>query len=1176
MDLIHETPTKRRKTESGHISSGRAYDSQDDSGDDLFQGHETVATVPIPSKSSLPPSSPPSYITQPTQIIEKNTPNNIRKPSILQIAASSPVGPSTSAVNRPPRNGPALASLMAPAGTSFRPPMGVRKPAVIDLSDDDGPTYKGGPSDEESQQNQRDLKPSKFVHSKERPANGGISRFREIAAGAVYRPPSSVQSKGQTANLKGSVYDSRNRDDNQTTSQFAAKRSSDTMANAYGNARRPVKEQAAPAKATSMKVQDIALEDIEDYQLRAKVQRMRAIWPMHTIIQCKDALLTKKCNFDDAVDLLTSQEPQAATAVDLTISDDEDGRLSQPLSRKKKSEKAKATPQTIQERWTSTQVAKPTQEPGSSPLPVTEPPKQRKRLVQGRRRPTSPVPPPPVAPAPPRKQVDSEPQHSDSGIASGEEDDDDEEAQAEIEIKVLGFFNTCSIADLQDIAGITAPVATMILSHRPFASLRTIENINGNVSTATTKTSTKRPIGEKIVEKCIDMWTGYEAVDQLVKHCENLGKPVANEMKRWGVDVYGGSKNGELDMVTIEHLSPGRDSGIGTPTTSGHATDDDEGDLKKMMRKKPGSLSQPKIMSKDVELKDYQIVGVNWLSLLFEKELSCILADDMGLGKTCQVVAFLAHLKEKGVQGPHIVVVPASTLENWLREFSIFCPALEVMPFYAELKEREEVRQQISKNIKSIDVIVTTYGMARRKDETSFLRKLSPVVCVYDEGHTLKNSTSAGYKQLMRLTAKFRLLLTGTPLQNNLLELMSLLGFILPDVFNDHREKLSSIFNHKAKTTDDSHAALLSAQRIARAKAMMTPFILRRKKHQVLKHLPGKTRRVEYCEMSSAQLELYGAEKARAAKIIRDRAAGIKTGNESANIIMNLRKASIHPLLFRRLYTDTVLHKMSKACLKESEFAESNPNLVFEDMSVMTDHELHVFCETYPKTMSRYILPSDPDPDPCFDSGKITALTALLETYIANGDRVLIFSQFVLVLNLLVPVLESLGIEYSRLDGGTAIAERQPLIDDFTDSDPPIPVFLLSTKAGGAGINLACANKVIIFDSSFNPQDDIQAENRAHRVGQKREVEVVRFVSKGTVEEAILALGETKVALDERVAGVSGGEGEDDKKAEKEGLKRVEELVFDELKGEKKTEDETEKKSEQKAEKKTKEKTKSR
>lgn len=422
---------------------------------------------------------------------------------------------------------------------------------------------------------------------------------------------------------------------------------------------------------------------------------------------------------------------------------------------------------------------------------------------------------------------------------------------------------------------------------------------------------------------------------------------------------------------------------------------------------------------------------------------------------------------------------------------------------------------------------------------------------MYDEGHILKNRKSAAYEQLTRFKSTFRLLLTGTPLQNNLSELVSLLAFIMPQMFKEHSEDLDIIFSQKAKTSNDSHAALLSAQRIRRARSMMTPFILRRKKHQVLKHLPQKKTRVEYCNLSPSQVDIYNSEKARGLRILTDRAAGIKVGNETANVMMALRKAAIHPLLFRRVYDDKALRRMARDCLKEEAFSGSEYSLCLEDMSVMMDFELHRFCHRYPSTMSKYCLHNKE----WMDSGKVGKLAELLATFKQNGDRVLVFSQFVMVMDILEEVMQTLGMTFLRLDGQTKIDERQDMIDMFY-ADKSITVFMLSTKAGGAGINLACANKVVIFDSSFNPQDDVQAENRAHRVGQTREVEVIRLVTKGTIEEQIHALGQTKLALDDRVAGegevnIETTTPEDDKQAEKQGQRAVEEMMIKQMKEEK-------------------------
>jgi len=370
-------------------------------------------------------------------------------------------------------------------------------------------------------------------------------------------------------------------------------------------------------------------------------------------------------------------------------------------------------------------------------------------------------------------------------------------------------------------------------------------------------------------------------------------------------------------------------------------------------------------------------------------------------------------------------------------------------------------------------------------------------------------------------------------------ELAALLAFILPGVFKEVEAQLSYIFKAKATTTDAEHSALLSAQRIQRARSMLTPFVLRRKKEQVLKHLPPKVCRVQYCTLHPAQKEIYDGHLDQARDRARIRLAGGKIPKtDENNPLMQLRKASIHPLLFRRHFTDEKIERMADTLRKRDpvNFPASNKRYhLIEEMKNASDFWLHQWCLDYPSISSFDI------PDLAWmDSGKVETMVKLVSTYKANGDRVLIFSQFALVLDILESVLNSSRISFTRIDGSTKIDERQSLIDTFRD-DESITAFLLTTKAGGTGINLMYANKVIIFDGSFNPQDDRQAENRAHRVGQTRDVEVVRLVTKGTVEEQIFALGQSKLLLDGRVAGDS----EDSGKAEEAGEKAIEKMLLE-------------------------------
>ncbi|KAH6593557.1 hypothetical protein BASA50_007271 [Batrachochytrium salamandrivorans] len=550
---------------------------------------------------------------------------------------------------------------------------------------------------------------------------------------------------------------------------------------------------------------------------------------------------------------------------------------------------------------------------------------------------------------------------------------------------------------------------------------------------------------------------------------------------------------------------------------------------------------QPRLVSKHRQLKQYQIVGVSWLTMLYHKKLGGILADEMGLGKTAQVICFLAHLLSMGERGPHMIIVPSSTLDNWLREFHQWCPKLRVHPYTGTLTQRREYQEDIMSDPK-LNVIVTTYNMAAgTKEDRSFLRKLRIKSLILDEGHMVKNIESIRYKHLMAISAPFRLLLTGTPLQNNLLELLALLTFVMPRLFITDQKTLERIFLVKSVGTGDGLS--LSRERIDRAKKIMTPFVLRRRKDQVLKDLPAKTHVLNMCDAVVSQRQLYQdilslskkstdtdgssstsvSTKGLMPDMLTDgmNSLPISSTPETAslatrqltNILMDLRKVANHPLLVRSRYTDAKLRVMAKTIMQEPEHRLKNVDYIWEDMTVLTDFEIHQLCLKY-----RSLKPHKLDDSVLLEACKVIKLKSLLLEMRERGDKVLLFSQFVIMLDILEPVMQLIGIKFIRLDGSTPVALRQGLVDQFnTDSD--LTVFLLSTKSGGVGINLTSANVVIMYDIDFNPHNDAQAEDRAHRVGQTREVTVHRLIMNDSIEQHILQCAEHKLLLDARLQG---------------------------------------------------------
>lgn len=364
-------------------------------------------------------------------------------------------------------------------------------------------------------------------------------------------------------------------------------------------------------------------------------------------------------------------------------------------------------------------------------------------------------------------------------------------------------------------------------------------------------------------------------------------------------------------------------------------------------------------------------------------------------------------------------------------------------------------------------------------------------------------------------------------MQNNLLEMTSLLNFINPKMFEGYMEHIKYIFSTKVTIRDVSNGAFLYSERVKRARTILEPFILQRRKDQVLSDMPKKINSVVLCDMTENQQPVYD-EYETIFKMEPSQRAGravMGRGNDQNNVWMQLRKAAIHPLLFRRHFDDKKVAKMGSILMDrvdQSELRQPNLEHLIQELKSASDFELHLWCRDYPRLLGKFDYP----PEAELDSGKVRKLLELVAEYQANGDRVLVFSKFSRVIELVCEVLALKGIDHRVLMGNTDVGERQAMIDDF-NTDPSIPVFLLTTGAGGTGINLTSANKVVILDQSDNPQDDIQAENRAHRLGQKRDVEVIRLISRGTLEELIHKACQKKIELANKVTGAMAAEEED-------------------------------------------------
>jgi len=476
------------------------------------------------------------------------------------------------------------------------------------------------------------------------------------------------------------------------------------------------------------------------------------------------------------------------------------------------------------------------------------------------------------------------------------------------------------------------------------------------------------------------------------------------------------------------------------------------------------------------KLKEYQVKGLEWLVSLYNNNLNGILADEMGLGKTIQTIALITYIMEKKKNmGPFLVIVPLSTLSNWVMEFQKWAPGVVAISYKGSPAARRSAQYQIKSG--RFNVLITTYEYIIK--DKAILAKLRWKYMIIDEGHRMKNhNNKLTFTINTNYSTTHRLLLTGTPLQNKLPELWSLLNFLLPSIFKAC-DTFEQWFNAPFATTGEKvelneEETILIIRRLHK---VLRPFLLRRLKKDVESQLPDKVEYIIKCEMSGLQRALYTHMQEKGIMLTEGGGSkGQAKGGTKAlmNTIMQLRKLCNHPFMFQHI---------------EESFA-------------------------------RHIgMPTDVvnGPDLYRASGKFELLDRIFPKLKRSGHRILMFCQMTQLMTILEDYLNWRGYKYLRLDGTTKADDRGDMLKVFNSKDSDYFLFLLSTRAGGLGLNLQTADTVIIFDSDWNPHQDLQAQDRAHRIGQKNEVRVLRLMTVNSVEERILAAARYKLNMDEKV-----------------------------------------------------------
>jgi DNA helicase INO80 len=560
-------------------------------------------------------------------------------------------------------------------------------------------------------------------------------------------------------------------------------------------------------------------------------------------------------------------------------------------------------------------------------------------------------------------------------------------------------------------------------------------------------------------------------------------------------------------------------------------------------------------------LKHYQLEGLRWLVSLYAQGINGILADEMGLGKTVQALALLAYLAETGRQwGPFLVITPSSTLHNWQQEFAAHLPAFRVLPYWGSPTERRILRTSLRAQLSShpdvddsslqprrFHVVITSYQLAVQ--DHGHLNKVPWTFLILDEAQAIKSAHSQRWQRLLQLRCRNRLLLTGTPLQNSLQELWALLHFVMPSLFDSHDE-FAGWFARDLDRHADA-AVAFDQEQLRRLQLVLKPFMLRRVKRDVEAEMPRKYEHDILVDLAPRQRALYDALRQRIAPVGTSPLAAKGTNfivpsrvaddqRTLMNLVMQLRKVCNHPELLKEadVQLPFILDSPSNLLNLSREMGRKDPwfarwaapyvspplknqativPLLNVRFSALPKKTVDIECLDIsfpPKAAPRALYPEVAlqfenradwirvplAEDLLRSSAKLHALDDLLRTLKRQGHRCLVYSQMTRMLDVLERYLHWRGLRYLRLDGSTALGDRRDLVHAWQNDDRWY-VFLLSTRAGGLGLNLTAADTVIFYDPDWNPTVDSQAMDRAHRLGQCREVHVYRLISRGTVEE---------------------------------------------------------------------------